>query len=162
MCEPWDANRPPGAVQSGTRVDFATFRFERVFEPVCYINMVGDCFDMLISGKPVFKASQCHITLPTKLPIPPLTENLYFSKYSLICPIEYSFPCRVMVLRRTHDLGVVGSSLTSSNHSVRYGMISNQFYHQVFIRLPPYTSYCRTPSSLLAAIFFLYFFFFSQ
>ena len=41
---------PRSSAKRYTR-QFATFRFERDFEPVCYINMVGDCFDMLISGQ---------------------------------------------------------------------------------------------------------------
>ena len=49
------------------------------FDTVCFRNVVGDCFDMLSYGKPVFEAYQCHITIPTKLTIPPRMEDLYFS-----------------------------------------------------------------------------------
>ena len=34
----------------------------------------------------VFKAYQCHITIATKLTIPPCTKDFYFSKYTPICP----------------------------------------------------------------------------
>ena len=66
--------------------NFANVRLTVDLDTVCFRNMVGDCFDMFTSGKPVFKAYQCHITIPTKLTIPPRTEDFYFSKLILICP----------------------------------------------------------------------------
>jgi hypothetical protein len=73
-------------------------------------------------GKPVFKAYQCHITLPTKLTIPPRMEDLYFSEYKLFCPLSTTRPSSVVILRRTHDNEVAGSRPTSTNYSVRNGM----------------------------------------
>ena len=65
---------------------FANTRLTVDFDTVGFRNMVGECFDMLTAGKPVFKAYQCHITIATKLTIPPRTKDFYFSKYTPICP----------------------------------------------------------------------------
>ena len=59
---------------------FATVCLTVGFDTVCFRNMVGDCFDMLYSSKPVFKAYQCHTYIPIKLDILSSTEDFYSSK----------------------------------------------------------------------------------
>ena len=122
------------------------------FDTVCLRNMAGDCFDMFDSGKPVFRAYQCHITIPTKLTIPPRTKNLYFSKYTIIYHTYSICPCSVVVLCRPHDHGVVVSRPIANNDSVKRVITSNNnVYYQSFIG-PPYSSNIRTPSWLLATL----------
>ena len=48
-------------------VEFDTFFFKNIV----------DCFEILTSGKPIFKEYQCHFTVPTKLTIPPSPNILY-------------------------------------------------------------------------------------
>ena len=47
----------------GYTLYFANTRLTVDFDTVGFRNMVGDCFDMLTAGKPVFKAYQCNIAL---------------------------------------------------------------------------------------------------
>ena len=59
---------------------FTNVRLTMDLDTVCFTNMVGDCLDMSTSIKPVFKAYQCPITIPTKLTKPRRTEDIYSSK----------------------------------------------------------------------------------
>ena len=81
--EPWPLHNAGWALKGYTHY-FANTRLTVDFDTVGFRNMVGECFDMLTAGKPVFKAYQCHITIATKLTIPPRTKDFYFSKYTPI------------------------------------------------------------------------------
>ena len=85
------------------------------FDTVGFRNMVGDCFDMLTAGKPVFKAYQCNITIPTKLTS--TDERLLFLK------IYSNLPLAVY----DHTVGhtVILSVIQSYGHTVIQSFIQS-------------------------------------
>ena len=95
------------------------------FDTICFRNMVGDCL--------VFKAFQCHITLPTNLAMHP-------RKTKTVHIYQWQYCVSLMTMGD-------GSSPTSNNHSVKHVITSNNVYYQEFIN----------PSWLLAATLIIFF-----
>ena len=103
--------------------NFANIRLTVDFDTLCCRNMVGDCL--------IFKAYQCHVTIPTKLTIPPHTEDFYFSKYTLIYPWQSTVMLSVI-------LSVIRSYCRSYSHTVGHTTV----WPTVWPKVRSIRSYC--------------------
>ena len=86
--------------------------------------MVGDCFDLLTTGQPVLKAYQGRIIISTKLILPPRTEDIYFSEYTLICPWQSMVKLSVIlsvILSYGHTVGHMVILSVVLSFSLSYG-----------------------------------------